>query len=334
MVKKYNELHSKRVVVTGAGGFIGSHLSEELVKRGANVKCLIHYNALNYWGNLEKVDKDILNEIEVIPGDILDFNFIYKTLKDVYVVLHLAALISIPFSYNAPSLFTKVNIEGTINILQAALERNIDKVVVTSTSEVYGTAVYTPINEEHPLQAQSPYSASKIGAETVAYSYFCSYNLPVSVIRPFNTYGPRQSARAIIPTIITQAINDNKIKLGLLTPVRDMNFVLDIVDGFIKIAENEKSAGKIINVGSGVGFTVGEIVEKIVALLGKNIKVIEEKGRIRPEKSEVMKLICDNTKAGEILNWKQKYSLEEGLKITIDYLKENLDQYKKELYNI
>ena len=322
------------VAVTGAGGFIGSHLTEELVKRGANVKALVHYNSLNSWGNLEHLEKKILNEVEVIPGDILDQGLMKTFFKDVDVVFHLAALISIPFSYQAPLLFFKVNVEGTINVLQACMEREVSKVVVTSTSEVYGTAVYTPIDESHPLQGQSPYSASKIGMEKTAQSFYCSFDAPVAVIRPFNTFGPRQSSRAIIPTIITQALTKNEIKLGSTSPVRDVTYMLDIVDGFIKIAESEVSVGEVINIGYGKGYSIKEFVEEVQKVVGKELKIVKDKTRLRPEKSEVMELVCSNEKAKKLLNWSPKHSLQEGLRLTKEYLENNLDSYKEELYNI
>ena len=328
------DLKDKKVVVTGAGGFIGSHLAEELVARGAQVKTLVHYNSQNFWGNLEKVDKKILDRIEVVPGDILDQIFVKAFLKDIDVVFHLAALISIPFSYHAPLLFFKVNVEGTINVLQACLENGVQKVVVTSTSEVYGTAQYTPIDEGHQLQGQSPYSASKIGAEKSAQSYYCSFDLPVTIIRPFNTYGPRQSARAVIPTIITQALVEDEVHLGALTPIRDITYIHDIADGFIKIAEADASVGEVINIGYGRGYSIKNIVEELQNLLGKELNIVQDKSRFRPEKSEVMELVCSYKKAKELLKWSPKHSLQDGLRLTIEYLRDNLDSYKKELYTI
>jgi len=270
-------IRGNKVAVTGAGGFIGSHLTEELVKRGANVKAMVHYNSQSSWGNLEHLDNKIMDEIEVVPGDILDQGLMKSFFSDVDVVFHLAALISIPFSYQAPLLYFKVNVEGTINVLQACLEREVSKVVVTSTSEVYGTAIYTPIDESHPLQGQSPYSASKIGMEKTAQSFYCSFDAPVAVIRPFNTFGPRQSSRAIIPTIITQALAKDEIKLGSTTPVRDVTYMLDIVDGFIKIAESEKSIGEVINIGFGKGHSIKNFVEevqKVVGIFRTSVRVV------------------------------------------------------------
>ena len=328
------DLKNKKVVVTGAGGFIGSHLVEELVRRGAHVRALVHYNSQNFWGNLEKVDKKILDRIEVVPGDILDQIFMKTFLKDIEVVFHLAALISIPFSYHAPLLFFKVNVEGTINVLQACLENSVQKVVITSTSEVYGTARYTPIDEAHPLQGQSPYSASKIGADKSAESFYCSFDLPVTIIRPFNTFGPRQSARAVIPTIITQALVKDEVHLGDVTPVRDLTYVIDIADGFIKIAESDASIGEEINIGYGTGYHVKNIVEEVQNLLGKKLTIVQDGSRFRPEKSEVMELVCSYKKARELLQWSPEHSFQDGLRLTIEYLKDNLDSYKKGLYTI
>ncbi len=327
-------ISDKTVLVTGAGGFIGSHLVESLVNQGSRVKALIHYNSMNNWGHLENTEIVKQSKIEVIAGDILDFNFIKKIIKDVDVVFHLAALISIPYSYSAPLLFYKVNVEGTINVLQSCLENDVEKVVVTSTSEVYGTAQYTPINENHPLQAQSPYSASKISAEKITQSYVLSFSLPASILRPFNTYGPRQSARAIIPTIITQALTSDTLNLGILTPVRDMNYVEDSINGFVKLAESEQLIGDVVNIGSGVGVTIEDIVLEIQKQLNKNLNIQHDNNRDRPEKSEVMELICDNKKAKEMLNWKSQYSLSDGIKNTIEYIKENQNLYKNDQYTI
>ncbi len=328
-------ISDKTVLVTGAGGFIGSHLLESLVNQGSRVKALIHYNSMNNWGHLENTDTIKQGKIEVIAGDILDFNFIKKIIKDVDVVFHLAALISIPYSYRAPLLFYKVNVEGTINVLQPCLENDIEKVVVTSASEVYGTAQYTPINENHPLQAQSPYSASKIGAEKITQSYVLPFSLPASILRPFNAYGPRQSARAIIPTIIiTQALTSDTLNLGILTPVRDMNYVKDSINGFVKLAESEQSIGEVVNIGSSIGVTIEDIVLEIQKQLNKNLNILHDNNRDRPEKSEVTELICDNKKAKEMLNWKSQYSLSDGIKNTIEHIRENQNLYKNNLYTI
>ncbi|HDY87463.1 MAG TPA: NAD-dependent epimerase/dehydratase family protein [bacterium] len=324
----------KTVAITGAGGFIGSHLVENLVIKGWKVKALVHYNSRNNWGNLERINGDILDDAEIVFGDILDPGFMKTFLKGVDVVFHLAALISIPFSYQAPLLYFRVNVEGTINVLQACLENSVEKIVVTSTSEVYGTAQYTPIDEAHPLQAQSPYSASKIGAEKSAQSYYCAFDLPVAVIRLFNTFGPRQSSRAIIPTIITQALVGNEIKLGNTTPVRDMTYVLDAVDGFIKIAECDESVGEVINIGCGIGYSIKEIVEVVGIVLDKEFRIIKDEKRMRPEKSEVLKLVCSNRKAFQLLQWIPNYYFQRELRLTIESIQEDLDLYKPGRYNI
>ena len=321
-------------MVTGAGGFIGSHLSEELVKAGASVRALVHYNSRNDWGLLEILPDGVKDSIEVIAGDIRDPFMVKSAVSGCDAVFHLASLIAIPYSYVAPASYVETNVTGAVNVLQAALECGVEKVVHTSTSEVYGTALYTPIDEQHPLQAQSPYSASKIGADKIVESYFLSFGLKVATIRPFNTYGPRQSARAIIPNIITQALQNDQVEVGLLSPIRDFTFVKDTVDGFIKMAENDDTAGKTINIGSGKAITIGDLVHKILEYMGteKNIVVSDE--RVRPEKSEVMKLLCDNGKAGKLLNWHPQTNIEEGLRETIEYFREYIQRYKTGLYNI
>lgn len=326
-------IKNKNVVVTGAGGFIGSHLTEELVRRGANVKAFVHYNSRNNWGLLELSEKSILEKVEVVAGDITDPFFVKTVTKDTDIVFHLAALIGIPYSYTAPESYVNVNIKGTLNVLQAGLENNIGKIVHTSTSETYGTAEYTPIDELHPLKGQSPYSASKIGADKLAESYFRSFDLPVATIRPFNTFGPRQSARAIIPTIITQAIVKSEVHIGSLSPVRDLTFVKDTVNGFIEVGTSEKSVGEVINVGTGSGVTIGELLKKILRILEKDeIPVFEDKDRVRPDRSEVMELICDNSKAKHLLNWNPKYTLNEGLAETIEWMQKHTNLYKTEKY--
>jgi NAD dependent epimerase/dehydratase len=329
------ELKEKKILVTGAGGFIGSHLTEELIKLGANIRAFVHYNSRNEWGLLELLPNEIKNEIDVFSGDIQDNIAVRKAVKDVDVVFHLAALIGIPYSYTAPESYINTNVKGTLNVMQACLDEGVEKVVHTSTSEVYGTAKYVPIDEKHPLQGQSPYSASKIGADKIAESYFLSFNLPVATIRPFNTYGPRQSARAVIPTIISQGLSSGIIKLGSLTPIRDLNYVKDTVDGFIKVAESSKSIGEVINIGNGKGVTIGELAEKITTLIDKpNLKISCDENRIRPEKSEVMELICDNSKAKKLLGWEPKHSLDEGLRETINWIKEHQKLYKSNIYNV
>jgi len=324
----------KKVLVTGAGGFIGSHLTERLVELGARVRTLVHYNARNDWGLLEKIHSNIQNEIEVLPGDIQDPFGMRRAIADCEVVFHLAALIAIPYSYRSPATYVDTNVKGTLNVMEACRSEAVSKIVHTSTSETYGTAQYTPIDEKHPLQGQSPYSASKIGADKIAESYWLAYGLPVATIRPFNTYGPRQSARAVIPTIISQALTKDEIELGSLTPVRDLNFVKDTVNGFIKIAESEKSVGEVINVGFGQGITIGELAQKIAGLLNKPIQIKTTQERIRPAKSEVMKLICDNRKAQELVQWQPNYTLDQGLTETIEFMKSNMDLYKTEIYNV
>lgn len=326
-------IKNKNIVVTGAGGFIGSHLTEELVRRGANVKALVHYNSRNNWGSLELSEKSILDKVEVVAGDITDPFFVKTVTKDTDILFHLAALIGIPYSYIAPESYVNVNIKGTLNVLQAGLENNIGKIVHTSTSETYGTAKYTPIDELHPLKGQSPYSASKIGADKLVESYFLSFDLPVATIRPFNTFGPRQSARAIIPTIITQALVRNEVNIGSLSPVRDLTFVADTVNGFIKVGVSENSIGEVINIGTGSGVTIGELLKRILHILEKDdIRIFENKERVRPDKSEVMELICDNSKAKRLLDWNPQYTLDEGLADTIEWMRKHTNLYKTENY--
>ncbi len=325
----------KRVLVTGAGGFIGSHLVEELLKNNAEVKAFVHYNSRNDWGNLEQLPGEMRGRIEVISGDIRDPFFVRNAVKGCDIVFHLAALIGIPYSYVAPRDFVDTNIMGTVNIMQACREENISKVVHTSTSEVYGTALYTPIDEKHPLQGQSPYSASKIGADKMAESFFTSFELPVATIRPFNTFGPRQSARAIIPAICSQILPGKKeINLGSLSPVRDFTYVKDTVGGFLKIAESDSSIGEVINIGSGRGISIGELLEHIMKLTDRNVMVNTDEERVRPAKSEVMNLICDNRKAKKLIGWEPFFSLEEGLKETIRYIEEHPEKFKSGIYNI
>ena len=326
--------NGKRVLVTGAGGFIGSHLTEELVKSGASVRGMVHYNSRNDWGQIERLPKDIQDNLEVFTGDVQDPFSVQKAVKDCDVVFHLAALIAIPYSYIAPASYVATNVSGTLNVMQACLTEGVSKVVHTSTSETFGTALYTPIDEKHPLQGQSPYSASKIGADKIAESYYLSFSLPVATIRPFNTYGPRQSARAVIPTIISQALTRDFVKLGSLTPVRDLNFVKDTANGFIKIAESENSVGQLINIGFGKGITIGDLAVKIGQLLNKELDIKTDEIRIRPDKSEVMELICANQKAKDVVGWSPQYTLEQGLTETIKFVEKNLDMYKPDIYNV
>jgi NAD dependent epimerase/dehydratase len=325
---------NENVLITGGAGFIGSHLTEKLVELGAKVKILVHYNSRNDWGYLEYFSKNILIHAEVFQGDVQDPYSVQKAVDGCSIVFHLASLIAIPYSYVAPASYVETNVKGTLNVMEACLKANVKRVVHTSTSEAYGTALYTPIDEKHPLQGQSPYSASKIGADKIVESYYRSFDLPVSTLRPFNTFGPRQSARAVIPTIISQALTSNVVELGSLDPVRDLTYVKDTVLGFIKMAESEKVIGEVINIGNGQGITIGDLAKKIISLVGKDIKIRTNEIRIRPEKSEVMKLICNNSKAEAFMNWEPTYSLDNGLKEAIDFIRDNIDQYKPGIYNI
>ena len=326
---------NKKVLVTGADGFIGSHLVELLFAEGFSVKALAQYNSFNSWGWLE--DVNCKEDIEIVTGDIRDPYFCNEICKNIDIIFHLAALIAIPYSYIAPQSYVETNISGTLNICKAALEQNVSRLIHTSTSEVYGTAQYVPINEIHPLQAQSPYSASKIGADSMAISFFNSFNLPVTIVRPFNTYGPRQSARAFIPTIISQiASNQVNLKLGDTRPTRDLNFVTDTCRGFLELAKESKSIGEVINIGSNFEISVGEVAKIIKKEMGSSIKIITDKSRIRPEKSEVMRLWCDNTKIHKLTGFKPDYNIHTGLKKTISWFlqPENLSKYKADIYNV
>jgi len=328
-------VEGKTILVTGAGGFIGSHLVEALVSKGAEVKTFVRYNSRNDWGMLENIPSGIKENLDVMTGDIIDFGVVKKAVRNCDIIYHLAALIGIPYSYVAPESYVTTNIKGTLNIMQASLEEGVEKIVHTSTSEVYGTAKYVPIDENHPLQGQSPYSASKIGADMIAHSYFLSFNAPVAIIRPFNTFGPRQSARAVIPTIISQALSGSEVNLGSLTPVRDLTYVKDTVNGFIKVAESDKSIGEIINIGNGKGITVGELAKKILTIMECQTTTIHtDEERIRPEKSEVMQLICDNSKAKSMIGWSPAYSLDQGLKETIEWIRHHRPIYKPGNYNL
>jgi len=322
------------VLVTGAGGFIGSHLVDELLRREADVTAFVHYNARNDWGMLEGRYKDSTPHLKVIAGDVTDALFVKKAVSGKEVVFHLAALIGIPYSYVAPESYVNTNIKGTLNLMQASLDEQVSRIVHTSTSETYGTAQYTPIDEKHPLQGQSPYSASKIGADKIAESFYCSFGLPVTTIRPFNTFGPRQSTRAVIPTIITQALTGNKVRLGSLAPVRDLTYVADTVSGFIKFAESKKTIGRTVNTGSGRGITIGELADIIINNVNPKAKVVCEQKRVRPGKSEVMQLLCDNRLARELADWKPAYTLEDGLDLTIGWMKEHLASYKTGVYTV
>lgn len=331
------KLKNKKVLVTGACGFIGSHLVERLLDEGCDVKAFVFYNSFNSWGWLNSLPEGRLKNIEIISGDIRDPNAVRAAVKKSGIVFHLAALIGIPFSYYSPDSYVDTNIKGTLNILQAVRDFKTEKVIVTSTSEVYGTARYTPIDENHPLQGQSPYSASKIGADKIAESFYLSFNLPVVIARPFNTYGPRQSARAVIPTVISQVLSLKKeIKLGSLHPVRDFNYINDVCEGFVQIAKSDKTFGRAINICSGEEVSVGNLVKLILNLMDSDKKIITDEKRIRPKKSEVGKLLGDNTLIRSLTNWKPGYSLKDGILETIKWFsaKENLKLYKSELYNI
>ena len=326
---------NKNILITGADGFIGSHLTEMLALLGANVKALSQYNSFNYWGWLE--DIACLDDIEVLNGDIRDPHYCKNITKNIDIVFHLAALIAIPYSYIAPSSYVDTNINGTLNIIQACLENGVKRIIHTSTSEVYGTAQYVPIDEKHPINPQSPYSASKIGADAMALSFYNSFDLPVTIARPFNTYGPRQSARAVIPTIITQIANGAKeIKLGDISPTRDFNYVEDTCRGFIAIASNDSTIGETINIGSNFEISIKETLNIIKDIMKSDVKFITDEQRIRPEKSEVFRLWCDNTKIEKLTGFKPKYSIEEGLAKTIKWFSNpnNLLKYKSNIYNV
>ncbi len=329
------DINKKNVLVTGADGFIGSHLVEALLLKNCTVRALSYYNSFNNWGWLENIPR--IKDIEVICGDVRDYHFMKRAPKGINIVFHLAALIGIPYSYVAPASYVDTNITGTLNLCQAALKNGCEKVVHISTSEVYGTALYVPIDEKHPLQPQSPYSASKTGADAMALSYYFSFNLPLVVARPFNTYGPRQSARAVIPTIITQ-INkgEKKIKLGNLSPTRDFNYVKDITRGFILLAESDKTCGEVVNIGSNFEISIQKTVDTIVEMMGSEIEIITDTQRIRPKHSEVERLWCDNTKIKILCGFKPEYNIKRGLKETINWFTELENQkfYKTDIYNI
>ncbi len=325
----------KHILVTGSDGFIGSHLTEELVKQGHKVKAFVYYNSFNTWGWLDALPKEIMNEVEVFTGDIRDPNGVREAMKGMNEVFHLAALIAIPFSYHSPDTYVDTNIKGTLNVLQAAKDLNVQRLLITSTSEVYGTAQYVPIDEKHPFQGQSPYSATKIGADRLAESFYRSFNMPITIVRPFNTYGPRQSARAIIPTIITQLLaGKHEIQLGSLSPTRDFNYVKDTVNGFIEIAKSDKVIGEEINIATQHEISIGELAEELIRQINPNAKIICDEQRLRPEKSEVNRLLGSNEKIMRLTNWKPNYTLEQGLAETIEFLKNNMDHYKTDIYNI
>lgn len=325
----------KKVLVTGADGFIGSHLAELLLEKGYNVKAFTYYNSFNTWGWLDSLEKNKLDQIEIFSGDIRDPNGVYEAMSGVEEVFHLAALIAIPFSYHSPDSYVDTNIKGTLNVLQAARKLNTDRVLVTSTSEVYGTAQYVPIDEKHPFQGQSPYSATKIGADRMAESFYRSFDLPVTIVRPFNTFGPRQSARAVIPTIITQLLaGKEEIRLGSLTPTRDFNYVKDTVNGFFEIAQSVDTIGEEINIATQTEISIGELAEEIISQLNPQAKIICEDTRLRPEKSEVNRLLGSNEKIHRLTKWTQKYTFSQGIAETIEWIREHMDAYKTDIYNI
>ncbi|MSS09403.1 SDR family NAD(P)-dependent oxidoreductase [Clostridium sp. WB02_MRS01] len=325
----------KKVLVTGADGFIGSHLTETLVERGYDVRAFTFYNSFNTWGWLDFLPDEINKEIEILPGDIRDPNGVRNAMTGIESVFHLAALIAIPFSYHSPDSYVDTNIKGTLNVLQAARGLGTDKVLITSTSEVYGSAKYVPIDESHPFQGQSPYSATKIGADRLAESFYRSFSLPVSIVRPFNTYGPRQSARAVIPSIISQLLTGTKeLRLGSLTPTRDFNYVKDTVNGFIEIEKSGKTIGEEINIASQTEISIGELAAELIRQINPQASIICEQERMRPQKSEVNRLLGSNKKLKELTDWNQEYSLSFGLKKTIDWMEKNQDKYKTGIYNL
>jgi NAD dependent epimerase/dehydratase len=325
----------KKVLITGADGFIGSHLVESALDAGYDVRAFVYYNSFNNWGWLDTFPKDVLNNIDVFAGDIRDPNGVRKAMQGIDTVFHLAALIAIPFSYHSPDSYVDTNIKGTLNVLSAARDLGTQRVLVTSTSEVYGTAQYVPIDEKHPFQGQSPYSATKIGADRIAESFYRSFGLPVTIVRPFNTYGPRQSARAVIPTIITQLLGGREeIKLGSLTPTRDFNYVKDTAAGFLAIEKSDKTIGQEINIASGQEISIGEIANELIAQINPKARIICDDERLRPAKSEVERLLGSNEKIRALTDWKQAWTFEQGIAETIAFLKENLSKYKTEIYNL
>ncbi|SDP56449.1 NAD-dependent 4,6-dehydratase LegB [Clostridium gasigenes] len=327
----------KKVLVTGADGFIGSHLVEALLDDGYKVKAFVYYNSFNSWGWLDTLPKEKLKQIEVFSGDIRDPNGVREAMKGIDIVFHLAALIAIPFSYHSPDSYVDTNIKGTLNVLQAARDLGTERILVTSTSEVYGTAQYVPIDELHPYQGQSPYSATKIGADRLAESFYRSFNMPITIVRPFNTFGPRQSARAVIPTIITQLLSgETEIKLGSLTPTRDFNFVKDTVQGFIEIAKCDNTIGEEINIATQDEISIGRLAEELIKQINPEAKIICDDQRLRPDKSEVNRLLGSNEKIKRLTGWSPSHTFEEGIKETVEWFKEegNLQRYKSDIYNI
>jgi dTDP-glucose 4,6-dehydratase len=335
------DIKGKRVLVTGADGFIGSHLAEALVQAGANVRAFVYYNSFSSWGWLDQAPVNIRRELDDFAGDIRDPHGVRQAMQGCDVVMHLAALIAIPYSYHSPDTYVDTNIKGTLNVLQAARDLGVDKVVHTSTSEVYGTARFVPITEEHPLQGQSPYSATKIAADQMALSFHYSFDTPVAIIRPFNTYGPRQSARAVIPATIIQIANgQRRLRLGSLHPTRDFNFIQDTVHGFLAVAQSDRSVGEVINIGSSFEISIGDTVRMIAEMMDAGIDIETDSARVRPDKSEVVRLLADNTKARDLTGWQPQFhgldGLRRGLEATIAWFRDpnNLKAYKADLYNI
>jgi len=323
----------KNILITGAGGFIGSHLAELCIKKGLKVRAFVHYNSTNNWGWLE--NSPCKNDMEVVAGDIRDYDSVYAAVKECDTVFHLAALIGIPYSYVSPLAYIRTNVEGTYNVVQAARHFELENILITSTSETYGTAQYVPINEDHPIVGQSPYSATKIGADQLALSYYRSFDLPVKIVRPFNTYGPRQSSRAIIPTIITQFLSgDPRIRLGNLTPTRDLTYVKDTANGFLEVALSEQLFGEITNIGMNTEISIANLIKLIAERINCEFEIVKENVRVRPDNSEVERLYCDNSKLQKFTKWQPQYDLSAGLEETIEWIRANMQYYKPELYNI
>ena len=325
----------KKVLITGSDGFIGSHLTELLIEKGYEVKAFTYYNSFNTWGWLDTLPQEKLKEIEIFSGDIRDPNGVREAMRGVDAVFHLAALIAIPFSYHSPDSYVDTNIKGTLNVLQAARELETSRVLVTSTSEVYGTAQYVPIDEKHPYQGQSPYSATKIGADRLAESFYRSFNMPITIVRPFNTFGPRQSARAVIPTIISQLLaGKTEIKLGSLTPTRDFNYVKDTANGFYEVSISDRTIGEEINIATQTEVSIGQLAEEIISQINPVAKIICDEARLRPENSEVNRLLGSNEKIINLTDWKQQYTFAEGIAETIEWIRSNLGRFKADIYNL